>query len=140
MKKSIIIILILFVLASSGLAYYYYAKFSQVSSITQIQQASGNEVQDLVSKVGNLIVLPPNETPTVATVADLDALKSQPFFANAKLGDKVLIYSKAQKAILYDPVANKIVDIAPVNIASPAAVSPAATSAPSKKTTTTKKK
>ena len=30
-------------------------------------------------------------------------------------GDKVLIYSASQKAILYSPSLNKIVEIAPVN-------------------------
>ena len=35
---------------------------------------------------------------------------------NAKVGFKVLIYTQAKKAILYDPGANKIVEVAPVNI------------------------
>ncbi len=66
--------------------------------------------------VGRLIVLPEDEVPTIATVTDLEALQGQPFFANAKLGDKVLIFAKAGKAILYDPVEQKIVEVAPVNL------------------------
>ena len=55
------------------------------------------------------------ETPTIATVSDPEALKNQAFFVDAKKGYKVLIYSNAKKAFLYDPSADKIVNIAPLN-------------------------
>ena len=43
-------------------------------------------------------------------------MKGQTFFVQARNGDKVLIYSKAQEAILYDPVANKIVSVGPISL------------------------
>lgn len=72
------------------------------------------ETSDLVERVGRHLVLPQNETPTSATVSDLSKLQGQPFFAKAKVGDRVLIYTQSRKAILYDPVADKIVEVAPV--------------------------
>lgn len=75
-----------------------------------------NEAKILAKRVGELMFLPQDELPTIATVSDPDALKNQSFFIDAKKGDKVLIYSNAKKAILYDPVANKIITIAPVNL------------------------
>ena len=33
-----------------------------------------------------------------------------------KNGDKVLIYSQAGKAYLYDPVINKLLEVAPINL------------------------
>lgn len=75
-----------------------------------------NEVAVLVDKVGKLIVLPENEQPTIATVTDLEKLKNQSFFAHAKIGDKVLIFSASKKAILYRPLDNKIIEVAPLNI------------------------
>ena len=69
-----------------------------------------------MTQVSRLIVLPTGEDPTLATVSNIDVLRSQPFFANSKNGDKVLIYVKARKAILYDEVNNKIVEVAPINI------------------------
>jgi len=80
------------------------------------QQIAQDQVKDLIAQVGKLVVLPSDEQPTVATVTDLGPLKDQPFFANAKLDDKVLIYAKAKKAILYRPSENKIIEIAPVNL------------------------
>jgi hypothetical protein len=61
------------------------------------------------------MVLPADETPTIATVSDPEKLKDQPFFANAKKGDKVLIFSNSAKAILYSPTEDKIVEVAPIN-------------------------
>ena len=91
--------------------YHQYAALYQT-----LPQAAQDEAKKLVADVGRLIVLPTNEQPTIATVADPDKLRDQPFFANAKKGDKVLIYTNAKKAILYDPVENKIVEVAPLNI------------------------
>lgn len=70
---------------------------------------------DVKAQVGKLIVLPEDEDPTIATVSNLAELKGQPFFANATVGDKVLIYARAKKAILYSPLQHKIVEIAPLN-------------------------
>jgi len=80
------------------------------------ETAKDSEAEYLVEKVGKLIILPTDEVPTIATVSNLEALKGQAFFVGAKNGDKVLIYTKAQKAVLYDPILNKIVNVAPLNI------------------------
>lgn len=76
--------------------------------------SSEHEISELVRQVGKLIVLP-DENPTIATVSDPERLRDKPFFANAQTGYKVLIFNKAKKAILYDPVSHKIVEVAPVN-------------------------
>jgi hypothetical protein len=68
----------------------------------------------LIEEVGKLIVLP-DEEPTIATVTDLASLKGQPFFASAAVGDKVLIYTNAKKAVLYRPSEKKVLEVAPVN-------------------------
>jgi len=107
------------------LAFYFY---SQVRALKQDPQiAAQKEVAQLVEKVGKLVVLPANETPTVATVSDPEALKDQAFFASAEKGDKVLIYAEAKKAILYSVTLNKIIDVAPLNIGTQKAVTPPTT-------------
>ena len=116
-------ILAVAVLASLGATYYFYSQLNQLK--VNPQAAAQEEAAALVAKVGKLIVLPEGETPTVATVADPEALREQPFFANAKKGDKVLIYTNARKAILYDVESNKIVEVAPINIGPGAQTAPA---------------
>ncbi|MBI4050863.1 MAG: hypothetical protein HY396_02720 [Candidatus Doudnabacteria bacterium] len=108
------VILVITAIAAGSAAFYFYLQLSKLRSAQSVN--SQTEVQTLVEEVGKLIVLPQDEQPTVATVADPERLKGQPFFTNAKKGDKVLIYTNARKAILYDPVAKKIVELAPLNI------------------------
>lgn len=106
----VLIVLVILLGLSTG---YFYNKSIKAKNPELVAQ---NEAKALATKVGKLIVLPTDEIPTIATVSDPEALKNQTFFANAKMGDKVLIYTKAKKAVLYDPVLNKIITVAPLNI------------------------
>ncbi len=101
----LVVLVILLAITST----YFYKK-----SKTNPDAATQAEVKSLVEKVSRLLIVPTDETPTVATVSDPDALKNQAFFADAKKGDKVLIYSNAKKAVLYDPSVDKIVNVAPL--------------------------
>lgn len=74
------------------------------------------EFQKTLKLISRLIILPENEQPTLATVSDASKLKDQPFFANAKTGDKVLIYANSKKAILYNPETDKIVEVSSLNL------------------------
>lgn len=104
---------VLFVGSSASAAYL----FKQVRTLqADPQKQAQMDAEALLVKVAGLIVLPTEEKPTIATVSDVEKLKDQPFFANAKAGDKVLIYTQAKKAVLYNPESNKIVEVAPVNI------------------------
>ncbi len=118
-KKTTFIFTVLSLVAvvSTSAAYYFYTKASSLQSNSQKNIQA--EVKDVVEKVGKLLVIPQGELPTLATVVDPEKLRDQPFFVNAKKGDKVLIYTGAKKAILYDPAANKIVEVAPINIGNP---------------------
>ncbi len=113
-QKHLISTLAILVLILAVTSVYLYKK-TVASKITP-EQTAQLEAQSLALQVGKLMVLPTGELPTVATVSDPAALKDQAFFVDAKKGDKVLIYSAAKKAILYDPILNKIVNIAPLNI------------------------
>lgn len=114
MKKTISTILLVLLLGTGGVAFYFYKKAALLKA--NPNAASQKEAEDLVARVSKLIILPEGEIPTVATVSDPEKLKDQAFFAKAKVGDKVLLYSNAKKAYLYDPVNNKILDVAPLNI------------------------
>lgn len=120
-KKYGAVLLIALVIVLALTSAYFYKKSRSLNTTDQASQA---EVKSLIEKVSRILVVPTDETPTVATVSDPEALKDQPFFAGAKKGDKVLIYSNAKKAVLYDPVADKIITVAPLNTESAAGTTP----------------
>jgi len=107
--------LIIIVLAAGGTAYVARQK-PEVLGLSKGPAQVQAELDKLVADVGKLIALPKDEKPTVATVTDVEKVKDQPFFSNAKNGDKVLIYTNAKKAILYRPTENLIVEVGAVNI------------------------
>jgi hypothetical protein len=107
----ILFVLLVFMTGVAGYEWYSLNKVKKELGVT-----AQEDVQALVKEVGKLVVLPQGEIPTVATVADPAALKDQQFFAHASKGDKVLIFTQAQKAILYSPSSHKIVEIAPINL------------------------
>lgn len=88
---------------------------------TAIEQGSA-----ILAKVGALMQLPADETPTIATVKDAATAKQgQPFLASAENDDVIIVYQRAQMAILYRPSSNKIILVGPVN--TPPAIVPTPT-------------
>lgn len=100
-------------LALLGCLYFYYQL--RVSS-NNPEIILKNESIEIVRKISKIMILPENETPTIATVSDPLALKNQVFFVNSQKGDKVLIYTQARKAILYRPTQDKIVEVTSLSI------------------------
>lgn len=86
---------------------------------TKAKKMSEKESKSLVEKVGRLIELPQDELPTVATVANKFELPPQQFYQKAENADVVLIFFKAQKAILYRPSLNKIIEVSTIILPTP---------------------
>jgi hypothetical protein len=101
--------------------------------LSQGPAATQAEADAKVAQVSKLIALPTDEKPTIATVTDASKVKSQLFFQNAVNGDIVLIYTKAQKAILYRPSENRIIEVGALNINNQAVQSPLPSPSPSGK-------
>ena len=117
-----IIVILLVITVVAGALFFLHSRSEASKNLSETNQPSAqDEVKKLAQEVGKLIDLPEGEVPTIATVTDINKLKDQTFFQKAKNGDKVLIYSKARKAILYDPVAKKVIDVAPINLGSSSA-------------------
>ena len=110
-------VLIIILIVAIAAAVFFYTKYQDSQDrLKHPDTIAKAETQSLVEKTGKLIELPTGEQPTVATVSDVSKLSNQTFFANAKNGDKVLIYSKAKKAILYRPSDDKVINVAPLNV------------------------
>ncbi len=83
------------------------------AKLTDAQQKA--MVANYLAQVGRHMLLPLNDTPVIATVDDPTALvKQQAFFTGTVKGDVVLIFPKTQRAILYSPSRDKIVNAGPV--------------------------
>lgn len=109
------VVAVLLLVGAVATAGYFYMKYRTISK-TGSKAVATQDVTNTVNKVAKLIQLPSGESPTFAEVTDISKLKSQPFFKNAANGDKVLIYQKALKAILYRPSENKIIEVGPIKL------------------------
>lgn len=117
MKKGKIFLWIFVILLIGGLAtgtWYFYDQYQKIKKNPEL--ISKNEVEAITTAIGRFMNLPKDEQPTIATITDQEKLKTQPFFKNSKNGDKVLIYTKVGKAILYRPSTNRIIEFAPLAI------------------------
>jgi hypothetical protein len=134
-KKTQFIVIAVIVVAALIPSVYFYIQSQQAQArLANPNLFAAEEVKKYISEISKLMMLPTGETPTLATVNDKEKLKSQPFFAHAENGDKVLIYTNAKKAILFRPSLNKIIDVAPININQTATGSATAGETPAAKT------
>lgn len=88
----------------------------ELSKSQKQQTTAEDEAKQLAGDVAKLIDLPTDETPTVATVTDAVKVADKPFFAKAHNGDKVLLYAKSGKAVLYRPSAKKLIEVSTLNL------------------------
>jgi len=135
----IILVITIIVIALSGFVYIIFFKPDgntlgvgvpqlgirevNVGSATE-QPVLEEDQKTLIEKVGELVILPKNELPSIATVTDVDKLSDQIFFAKARNGDKVLIYASEKWAVIYRPESNKIVEAASVDVVTSEEISP----------------
>ena len=118
---AILLLLVLFLIAAGGFAWSYngYAKTKKELAFLTDPKAKEEvvkkEITQLVNSLKKLVVLPEDETPTVATITDAEAMaKEQPFYADAHNGDKLLVYTQARKAFIFDPNRNILVNVGPI--------------------------
>ncbi len=110
-KSPLYIFIIFLLLLIIGGAIFYYTK--QRNDATDARLA---EITDTIEAISMHVLLPTGEIPTLATVTDPEKLKSQRFFTHALIGDKMLIYTKAQKVILYRPSIDRVIEMSPLDL------------------------
>lgn len=106
--------LVVLIIAVCVGAYFYLTREEPILAEPQTPEEAEEQALSIIERVGKHIVLPEDEEPTIATVSDPSKLQEQTFFANAKVGDVVLIYAGARKAYLYDPTIDKLLEVAPI--------------------------
>jgi len=86
-------------------------KVEKLSTVQGQQELNKTQVQQLLSKMRTHILLPKDEDPVVATISDIKLLNSNPFYADAKNGDNVVVYAKAKKAFIYSSDKDMIINV-----------------------------
>ncbi len=110
------ILIILIILAGLGLFTREYLNTKQQLKDLKSPSTSGkSDLEVVTEQVSKIAELPQGESPTLATVNDATKLNTKIFFKNTQNGDRVLIYAKAKRAVLYRPSTNKIIEITSVN-------------------------
>jgi hypothetical protein len=109
--KSYKFITILLVVMLTIVTSFYLREKKKVRSLRNIANI---EIEEVVSMVGQLIILPEDLKPNIATIENVGKLREKEpnFYKNANNGDKLLIYT--DQVILYNPERNIIVNVAPI--------------------------
>jgi len=82
---------------------------------TQNQADNAKLAKQIVEEVRKLIDIPTDIEPTVATIVDVELLRTKnPFYDKAENGDHLIV--TPNRAILYRASENKIIDVAPVQL------------------------
>ncbi len=109
-------VLLILLLVVSGLSIYGVKRNPELIGLLKGPADIAREEREFIAEVNRGITLPKDEKPTIATVTDPEKLAGQPFFQNAKKGDKILMFSNAKKAILYRPDERRVIEVGAVNI------------------------
>lgn len=104
--KLIIALAVVLLLVGSGMFYAMRRDGTETADVHAIQKA-----------VGRHIVVPQDEEPVLATVTDTSKITT-PFLRQSENGDKILIYQKAKKVIIYRPSIDRIIDTGPLSMGS----------------------
>lgn len=73
------------------------------------------ELDVILADIKKVMLLTDSERPSLATVTEVEKMRSQSFFKNAENGDKVLIYEQGKKALLWRPSTKMIIEVGTVN-------------------------
>ena len=94
------------------------------ANIQNTTAESAQELADIIARTGRHLLIPEGDEPTLATITDAQALASQQsFFRNAVNGDKLLIFPKANQAVIYSPSRDVLVNVGPIQFSEQAATS-----------------
>lgn len=105
-------------LGLAGGTVFLYTKYSEtkkevekLSTVQGQQELSKTQTQALLGEMRQIIIMPDNEDPVVATITDINQLKDKEFYKDAQNGDRVVVFANAKKAYIYSPERKLIVNV-----------------------------
>ncbi len=117
-SKLLWLLILLILLALAGGVAFLYTKYAEtrkevekLSTVQGQQELSKTQTQELLGEMRQIIIMPTNEDPVVATITDINQLKDKDFYKDAKNGDRVVVFANAKKAYIYSPERKLIVNV-----------------------------
>jgi hypothetical protein len=126
LKQKLIYILVFLIISGTiASAYYYYDRYSQASKqLTALKSQAPNSPPDenakIIAAVTKLVELPQTPPDGIGQITDKNQYKNLVFYNEIVNGDYLLIYVQANKAVIYRPSTNKLVNIYPVSVSNTA--------------------
>ena len=117
-KVLLVILIVALVALIAGVGYLYkkyrdtQAMVYKLSTAQGQQELNKTQIEAILSEMRKLIVVPTGEDPAIATIVDIEQLKSSPFYKDAQNGDRVVLFNNAKKAYIYRPDSKIIVNYA----------------------------
>lgn len=107
----------LLLIAIVGGGYLGYQKFlvKNETEKTNESKSPDDEKKSILDTLAKFIELPSDE-PVIMTISDIEKLKDNPFFTNAKNEDKVIVFKDSKRAMLFRPSTNKLVEMQTVSL------------------------
>lgn len=109
---------VLALVALAGIGYLYNENQKLRNDPKVLEQAKAKKNQEMLARLGKIYSVPTDETPAIWTVDNKENLKNNPFFKDAEVGDYLIVFAKAKKAVIYRDAANKVINSGPIAIAS----------------------
>ena len=111
-------LLVVLLVALGWSLFSYYNTSRQLAILTDptiAAEAGKKQTEEVLGKVGKLIILPKDKNPVVATINDVEKLATtQDFYREAHNGDRLVIFPASKKAVIYDEDDNRIVNVGPI--------------------------
>lgn len=111
-------ILIVFTIAAFAVASYFtYLRIELQKSVQDVAQPVEVETdEEMLARINKVYALPKTDTPSIMYFDDINSIPQQDFFKKALPGDRLVVYEKIGKAILYRPSTKQIIEISPISI------------------------
>lgn len=104
----------------AGLGYLYWQTRQQLAYLSSPEgqeELARREAEEVLARLGELVVLPDEQDPIIATITDQEVLAAESvFYADAVNGDRLIIFPQAQRAYIYSPTRHRVVNIGPLAI------------------------
>lgn len=104
-KRLTAIAFTLLLIAAAGGCVFWYRQYHRV-----LAKSPDNQQKQWATELSELIVTP-NEQPLITTVIDKSKLTNTTLAHEAKNGDRLYIFAKSHRIVLYRPSDGKVVDM-----------------------------